>query len=122
MNVWFLITGIVTLLLCLLHIVGGGKIAARPLLASKTMGSVAKYTNYYCWHMVTIIIATMGGMFIWAAYHAQAVELAVVATGLAFAFMLWSFGIVAINKWRFMDFPQWLLFGAIFGLSILGFL
>lgn len=109
MNIWFLAASIVSFSICLLHIFGGGKIAARPLLNS-SMGKVSKYTNYYCWHLVTITLVAIGAMFLWAAEHQGGIELAFMATGLCFAFMVWSFGIVALNKWRFFDFPQWLLF------------
>jgi len=120
MNVWFLVAGIGALFICILHIFGGGKIAARPLLDAKDLSRTAKYTNYYCWHIVTIVLAVMGGMYLWAALYASGIELAFVATFLAAAFTLWSFGIVILSKGKWFEFPQWLLFAPIAALGMVG--
>ncbi len=112
MNIWFAIAGALSVFVCLLHLIIGGRLAARPLLASKELGRRAKYTNYYCWHLVTISIAVMAAMFFWTAAGA-AWELALVASILAGLFCVWSVGIVVINKGRLWQFPQWLLFAPI---------
>jgi len=120
MNLWFVLAGICSLLVCLLHIFGGGKTIARPLLNSKDLGNVAKYSNYYCWHMVTIVLAAMGAMFIWAAMHHEGVELAFVGSVFAGAFTLWSLGIVYISKGKLLHYPQWLLFAPIAVSGLIG--
>ncbi len=120
MNLWFALAGICSLLICLLHIFGGGKTTARPLLNSTDLGVVAKYTNYYCWHIVTIVLAAMGAMFIWAAAYNDGAELAFVSSVFAAAFTLWSFGIVYISKGKLLHFPQWLLFAPVAILGVIG--
>ncbi len=120
MNIWFIIAGLFTVFSCALHIFVGGKIAARPLLDARDMSRTAKYTNYYCWHMVTIVLAAMGLMFLWAARHESGIELAVVATVFAVIFMFWSFGVVALSKGKLFQFPQWALFAPIAALGIAG--
>lgn len=122
MNIWFLMAGLAAFCVCGLHIVVGGRTSARPLLDATSLGAVPKYTNYYCWHMVSIVLAAMGGMFLWAASHTNAIELAYVSCALAAAFMFWSFGIVAINKGRFAHFPQWALFAVVTVLGCIGLL
>jgi len=120
-NIWFVIAGALSIFVCLLHIFLGGREAAKPLLASKELGRTAKYTNYYCWHLVTISIAIMGGMFLWTGFGAGW-ELALVASILAGLFCLWSVGIVVLNKGRLWQFPQWLLFAPIVAAGLKGLL
>lgn len=59
MNIWFLMAGLFSFAVCLTHIILGGREAARPLLDAD-LRAIPKYTNYYCWHMVTIIIGGLG--------------------------------------------------------------
>jgi hypothetical protein len=121
MNLWFMTAGVLSIICVSLHIFLGGRLAARPLLDSNDLGRTAKYTNYYCWHLVTISIAVMGVMFFWAGLGA-AWELALVASILAGLFSLWSIGIVIINKGRLWVFPQWALFAPIVVLGFKGLL
>ncbi len=120
MNIWFLVAGLFSLFACGLHIFAGGKIAARPLLDARDMSRTAKYTNYYCWHIVTIVLAAMGGMYVWAAYYADGLDLAIVATIFAVLYMFWSFGIVVLSKGKLFEFPQWALFAPIAALGVAG--
>ncbi len=121
MNSWFIAAGILSIICVLLHLIIGGRLAARPLLASKELGRRAKYTNYYCWHLVTISIAAMGAMFFWAGFGA-AWELALMTSLVAALFCLWSIGIVIINKGRLWVFPQWALFAPIVAVGLKGLL
>ena len=43
----------------LLHLAGGGKSIARPVLDSN-LDPEPKFASYYCWHIVSMIIAFMG--------------------------------------------------------------
>ena len=104
---------------CLLHIFVGGKSTAKPLLASE-LGTVAKYTNYYCWHLVTITLAAMAVAYLSAAFWPNAWELAVAATLLAACFALWSIALNLIMKTHPFALPQWILFIPITIFGILG--
>lgn len=120
MNLWFTAAGICSLFVCMLHVIGGGKAFARPLLDTDGLSRTVKYTHYYCWHIVTIVLGAMGGMFLWAGYAQSGIDLAIVATLFGVLFMLWSLGIVAISKGKLFEFPQWLLFAPIAMLGIIG--
>ncbi|MCF6220961.1 MAG: hypothetical protein L3J65_07595 [Robiginitomaculum sp.] len=123
MNIWFLAAGAASFALCLLHIFGGGAVAARPLLATNALDRVAKYTNYYCWHMVTIIIAAMGLMYIYASIFVEAVELAWVASLLALGFSIWNLALYFWQRKTFRhwyELAQWLFFTPIWLLGFTG--
>lgn len=113
MNLWFFIAGILAFIVCLLHVFLGGKECARPLLNTNALNSVAKYTNYYCWHMVTITIMALGVMFICASFMPLGYPLAICATILAGLFSIWNLSLYFAKRKEFRawyDLPQWLLF------------
>jgi len=113
MNIWFLLAGLAALFVCVLHIFGGGKISARPLLESSDLKPVAKYTNYYCWHLVTINIAALGVMFMVAAFVESAIEIAWAATIIAGLYSIWNVILYVWKRDKFRNWyalPQWLLF------------
>jgi hypothetical protein len=95
-----------------IHVFAGGPSVARPLLAAADLDPIAKYTNYYCWHMVTIVLAALPIGFAWAALGGPR-ELAIFTTALAAAFTAWSLALVLWKQQRALDLPQWLLFAPI---------
>ncbi|SDE03475.1 hypothetical protein [Kordiimonas lacus] len=121
MNIWFLLAGSASALTMLIHCILGGREIARPLLDATDIHAVAKYTNYYCWHLVSLTLAAMAGSFFWAAFHPEGIELAVLATFLSTAFCVWNLGLVTWKKQRFSQMPQWALFLAITVLALPGF-
>lgn len=117
MDIWLTTAGVATAAVCALHVFLGGPEAARPLLRARDLNRVARYTNYYCWHMVTIVLAGMAAAFFAAALSPPAVELAWAATLLAAAFALWSIGLVIWKKQKPFHLPQWILFLAVAALG-----
>lgn len=117
MNIYFLIAALTSCGTCLLHIFLGGKFAAKPLLHNQDLNQVAKYTNYYCWHLVTITIAAMALAFAMAAQPGGSKDLALFATLLSALFCLLNLIMIFSFKLNKKHFPQWLLFlpGAFFG-------
>ena len=105
-----------------LHIFIGGRGIARPLLDSRGMHDVIRLTTYYCWHMVSIILAALAVAFAWGAFDAAAWPVAAFATGLCVCFAI--LGIVAVvatgQKHRHM--PQWMLFTGLTAISLPGLL
>ena len=104
------------------HTFVGGRRVAAPLLADQNLPKESKWLNYYCWHIVTILIAMM------------AIGLALVAMGRASSDLAWFIGISSlllsvlsaavatkgdIAPYRF---PSTTLFAAIGGLAIGGLL
>lgn len=113
LNVWLIgAAGILSLATALIHIFLGGREIAKPLLASE-LKRVPKYTNYYCWHMVSIILVTMAGCYALALLSPVGWPLAVLATFLAWAFAIWSFVLMVGTKSRVIELPQWILFVSI---------
>ena len=108
-TLWLHIAATISLVTLIAHIFGGGKSAAQPLLASG-LDDEAKLTNYYCWHMVTIIIAFMCLCFALTAGGYTSADLAVAATLLAALFTLWSIGLIFWKKQKVTTLPQWILF------------
>jgi len=119
-NPWLIAAGAATLVTAVIHLVLGGREVARPLLDSRDINPVAKYTNYYCWHLVSLTIIAMGGSFMWAAADTDAHAAAVVALILSLAFAAWSLALVVTAKQSFIQMPQWVLFCAIAALGYIG--
>ncbi|QEE35163.1 hypothetical protein FTO60_05205 [Octadecabacter sp. SW4] len=84
------------------------------------MHSVAKYTNYYCWHLVSITLIAMCAGLIWPAYDPTQSGLAVMWVVIAALFCLWSLLLITSKKQPFLLMPQWSLFAVIAGLGLTG--
>lgn len=93
-----------------IHTWVGGPAIARPLLNATDMHDVAKYTNYYCWHLVTLTLFVMGGSFAWAAVNPDGIELAWVSLLLSTSFLGWNLLLIVWKQQKFMQMPQWILF------------
>ena len=73
---------------CLLHTFAGGRTIAVPLLKASDLHPVPKYVAYYCWHIVTIVLAMIAVMFAVAGVRAESLDLGLVATVLTASFCL----------------------------------
>lgn len=120
MNTYLIIAAILSLLTCLTHVVAGGPVTAKPLLKSQDIHQVAKYTNYYCWHIVSIILLAMPIGFTVSAINAESIELAMMMTALAGSFMLWNIVLVIWKRQNPWHMPQWALFLPITLFGVLG--
>ncbi len=119
MNAFLLAAAILTFLTWALHTFMGTPEIARPLLASD-LPPVPKYTNYYCWHAVTIVLATMAGGYLYAALVDGAGDVAVLVTVLAAGFCLLGLFLMVQKKQRLVDLPQWVLFAIIVAVAVPG--
>ena len=102
------------------HVFAGGPAVARPLLRSKDLDPIARYTNFYCWHLVSIMLAAMVAGFALGAFRPASHELAVLMTVLAGSFCVWSVVLIVWKHRRPLDLPQWALFLPITVLGVLG--
>ncbi len=66
MNMFLLAAAVASFLTFGIHTIAGGISIARPFLASKDLHDVVKYTQYYCWHITTIVLFGMSAGFMWA--------------------------------------------------------
>lgn len=122
MNTYLLTAAALSGITTFIHFYFGGREIAKPLLAAADIQDVPKYTNYYCWHLVTAMLASMCAAFLWAGITPTAIESAVIAELLAIFSALWS---LALGRWKGQSFrrmPQWILFTAIAVAGATGFL
>ena len=112
MNIFLAIAALLSLVTWAIHTFVGGPHAARPLLASK-LGPMAKYTNYYCWHLVTLTLFAMAAGFGYAAVVPEGRDVAILLTILSAGFAVWSLILVGISRRSPVELPQWILFIAI---------
>ena len=117
-NYWFIAAGVASLITLGMHFVLGGKYSARPLLKAD-MRSVPKFTNYYCWHLVTLMLLAMAASFFAAAFKPAAIELAILMTALSGASALWNIALWLWKRQSPLLMPQWLLFAPV---AILGWI
>lgn len=98
----------------------GGRYAARPLLASAQLPAVAKWLNYFCWHIVTILLLMMALTLAGAAagrVHMDAVRFIAVS---ATAISLLSIAVTLSAKIRPWRFPASYLLATVAALSFWG--
>lgn len=122
MNAFLLTAGALSGITCCIHFYFGGRNIAKPLLQADDIRDVPKYTNYYCWHLVTAMLASMSAAFVWAGLMPSAIEAAVIAEMLAVFSAVWSLALVRWKKQSVLHMPQWTLFLAITGAGLPGFL
>ena len=88
------------------HTFVGGRVVARLLLDDRSLPKAAKWLSYYCWHIVTVLLAAMAASFGWAAWSGQARELAIGVTGLAALLSGLSVGVALKGNINPLRFPS----------------
>ncbi|HBY63609.1 MAG TPA: hypothetical protein DEH78_27605 [Solibacterales bacterium] len=120
MSLLFACASAAALATCAIHLAAGGKYVARPLLECRGLRPVPKFTSYYCWHIVTWMLASMAGFYGAAAALPAQWPLALAATILAAGCLVWNVALIGWQRLRPAHFPQWALFSAITAFGILG--
>ena len=110
MNIWFLAAGVAATLVALTHVFLGGRETARPTLAVGEMASMVRYTNYYCWHLVTLSLGLVSAGFLYSAFPARPMEPAAAATLFAAVAAVLCLGINLRFSLKHAHHPQWILF------------
>lgn len=67
MNLWFLLAGVAALVTFGVHTFVGGRYAATPLLAGRSLPRATVALNYLCWHIVTLHLGVMSATLFAAA-------------------------------------------------------
>ncbi len=119
MNVALIVAASLSLITWAIHTFLGGREVARPLLRS-SMKPVPKYTNYYCWHLVTLTLAAMTAGFAYAALVPAGLDVALLMTALSASFCIWSLALVLWKRRRLLELPQWSLFLLITVAAVIG--
>jgi len=120
MNIYLMAASAASFFAFAIHTWVGGPVAARALLNSTDMRDVPKFTNYYCWHLVTITLFAMGVAFAWAAINPSGLDVAWFAFGLSTSFLIWNLILIIWKKQSFLYMPQWVLFLGISAIALPG--
>jgi len=120
MNLFLLAASAASFFTFAVHTWVGGPVAARALLRSSDMHDVPKFTNYYCWHLVTITLFLMGVAFAWASIEPGGLDVAWFAFALSVSFLVWNLVLIVWKKQSFLYMPQWLLFLGISAIALPG--
>lgn len=123
MNYPWLLAGVISALVFLLHVIAGGIHIAKPLLAARDLHRVPKYTQYYCWHLTSISLALMSLCFFWATLLGGSRDLALLGGGMAGLFALWGLALPFLRPGAsigYRELPQGWLFVPITLLAFYG--
>ena len=122
MMLFFLLAGGLSVAVMLLHLFAGGPVVAAPLLAAQDLKKVPKYTQYYCWHLVSISLGLLGLCFLWPALLGGSDDLALLGTVMAALYALWGLVLPFLSARRlsYLELPQGWLFVPIALLGLLG--
>ena len=92
------------------HTFIGGRFVARPLLADRSLPKPARWLAYYCWHITTVLLATMAASYGWAAWNGGQQDLAIATTGLAALLSALSIAVALKGRINPLRFPSTSLF------------
>ncbi|MEM7436613.1 MAG: hypothetical protein AAF436_15760 [Myxococcota bacterium] len=113
-----LTTAVLAAAITTLHVWLGGRDIARPLLRATNLAPVAKYTSYYCWHLVTIVLYGMAAGFAVAAFVPESRALVAFLALMATAFSVWGFVLLKTQRRSLAQHPQGALFVPVALLSL----
>lgn len=104
------------------HLFAGGQDVVEPLLSAHELPEIARFTLYYCWHLITITLAAKTLSFAVLATNRGGTALALLMTGLAGTFAAWDLAMIAMFGLSPIEYGQWILFTVITACSIAGLL
>lgn len=119
MNKIQLVTGIGAAALAALHTFVGTPEVADPLLASD-LEDRAKYINFFCWHIVTIVLWAAAAGYLWSAIVRHSSELVVFLTFMMASIGFWGVLLPPSVGLSYITMPQGWLFFPIVTLAIFG--
>ncbi len=120
MNIWLAAAALVSLATALIHIFAGEREIARPLLNATDLASIPKHTQFYCWHIVSIVLLAMAAGYGYGSVEPTAIALNVMLTALAASFTIWSIGLILWKRLSPKHMIQWALFLPICSLGLAG--
>ncbi|MFK7965041.1 MAG: hypothetical protein AB8C46_13845 [Burkholderiaceae bacterium] len=118
MNHFLIAAGAATGLIWALHTFAGQVTVARPLLDAPDLAHTPKHTQFYCWHIVTLLLLALPAAFVFAALAPQHIALAWMATGIVTAMSVLGLVLPPLTGERYLDMPQGWLFLPV---AVLGF-
>lgn len=112
-NEGFFAAGLIAAATFCVHTFAGEIYVVRPLLAVERLSRTSRWLNFYCWHITTIVIAAMAGVFLFAAWRGDMFVTAGLFTALAAAFALLCAGVASRGGVPPFRFPALTLFALI---------
>lgn len=120
LNIALLVAAVLCLVIACIHTFVGSRTDVTPLLESG-VPEPAKSTLYFCWHLVTIVLFMMTGLFAWSAFDSSELLPAIAATFMSVMFAFLGFLVALIRKCSpFKDLPQGVMFVVLSAIGILG--
>lgn len=101
---WFSAAAIISAVTFYVHTFVGGPRVAGPLLADDQLPKASKWLSYFCWHIATVLLATMTLSFIAVAIQWVSNDIAWLLGGLSIILSALSAGVAlkgGINPFRF---------------------
>ena len=120
LNAGFAAASLLALLTFAVHTFVGGIYVARPLLTVEGLSRASRWLNYYCWHMTTLTLLVMAGMFAWSALEPTARGYGVLFTAMAAAFSVLCVAVALKGGVRPYRFPPTSLFAAVAAAGVWG--
>lgn len=122
-NIYFLVAAIFMFLGAWAHFFMGGKEIARPLLECN-LEEKPKSLAYYCWHLVSIELVVIAGIYTYLAFaKVPEIVLSIAVIFISFTASLLHVGVALKFKTHmFKETPQWLLFAIVSALGMVGFI
>lgn len=120
MNIWFLVAAVLMAMTLSIHCFFGGRRIVPPLLESEDIGELPKVIHYGNWHVATIVFTAMTFNFLWAAGHAEAIELAIFSTVVSATISLWAACVIILHRQSFKRILHWFFFLAVAGAETAG--
>ena len=112
MNFFMLIGGLLALFTAAVHLIGGGREIAKPLLTNEALPEPVKLTMYACWHFVSIFLLISGVVLCAGSATAYFAEQIFIAIAMMYFIMSGIFLVITLfvteNKGLF-TYPQWTL-------------
>ncbi|WP_157384578.1 hypothetical protein [Nitratireductor soli] len=116
---WFGLAAAIAAITFYVHTFIGGPRVAVPLLADAHLPKASKWLNYYCWHIVTILLAAMAMSFAAVAIGWSSPDVAWLLGGLSLLFSLLSIFVAVKGEINPLRFPSTTLF-ALVAIATLG--
>ncbi len=105
----------------LVHLFIGGPEVAGPLRKARDLPEVARDTAYFCWHLVSVTLVLMAGLFLAAALGTRGAEgLAMAGTALAAGFAALGLALPHLIGTDYRRLPQGWLFVPVIALGLWG--
>lgn len=118
-SLWFVAAATIAAITFCVHTFIGGPRVASPLLADMQLPKASKWLNYYCWHVVTILLAATTLSFSAVAVGWASRDIAWLLGGMSLLLSLLSIFVAVKSGINPLRFPSTTLF-ALVALSTLG--